>query len=290
MKKYVLISFILCALLMLGGCGEKEKTFVAGENELIHLTSTPMGGVETYEIYTTNIMIYVDGTVKIYASDFVKWLGKEEDIPEITLNITPEQIEEIKQLIVENDLYNLRENVGNKDGISGTLKQMTIYAVDGTNTTGGVSVSNRQFTRSYDRIENLVREDLFLYQSEINKIQYQGYIEFINRRVEFMDRGNECLFNHQDINDVYAHTEEISDEEKVYYVIVEFNQHGGELLRELSDSATADNTEILTLYLSGNYETQITITGPLNDYKLHIPQASEEDALALATKIKECMR
>ncbi len=290
MKKYFLLSFILCILFMLGGCGEKRKTFVAGEGELIHLTSTPKGDVESYQIYTTNIMIYLDGTVKIYASDFVKWFGKEDEIPELTLSITPEEIEEIKQLIVDNDLYNLRENVGNKDGISGTIKQMTIYAADGTNTTGGVSVSNRQFTRSYDRIENLVREDLFLYQSEINKIQYQGYIEFINRRVEFMDRSNKCLFSHQDINDVYAYTEEISEEEKAYYVIVEFNQQGGELLRKLSAYATVDNTEILTLYLSGNYETQITITGPINDYKLYIPQASEEDALALVSKIREYMR
>lgn len=289
MKKYVLISFILCALLMLGGCGEKEKTFVAGENELIHLTSTPKGGVETYEIYTTNIMIYVDGTVKIYASDFVKWFGKDDEVPEITFSISLEEVEAIKQLIVDNNLYNLREDVGNKDGISGTIKRMTIYGAEGTNTTGGLSVSNRQFTRSYDRIENIVREELFLYQSEINDIQYKGYVVFTNRRVEFMDRNDVCMLNDELINDVYAHTED-STSGSTYYVIVEFNQQGGEILKELSIDAKSEDIVVLNLHLNGDYATKINITGPLNDYKLYITQPSEEEAIALAKKIRECMR
>ncbi len=289
MKKYVLISFMLCALLMLGGCGEKEKTFVAGENELIHLTSTPKGGVETYEIYTTNIMIYVDGTVKIYASDFVKWFGKDDEVPELTFSISPEEVEEIKQLIVDNNLYNLRKDVGNKDGISGTFKQMTIYAADGTNITGGISVSNRQFTKSYDRIEGIVREELFLYQTEIDDIQYKGYVVFTNRRVELMDRNGTCILNDETINDVYTYTEAL-DDASAYYVIVEFNQQGGELLRNISASATRDDVVLLSLHLNGDYVTNINITGPLNDYKLYIPQPSEDEAIAMATRIKECMR
>ena len=274
---------------MLGGCGEKEKTFVAGENELIHLTSTPKGGVETYEIYTTNIMIYVDGTVKIYASDFVKWFGKDDEVPEITFSISLEEVEAIKQLIVDNNLYNLREDVGNKDGISGTFKQMTIYAADGTNITGGISVSNRQFTKSYDRIEGIVREELFLYQTEIDDIQYKGYVVFTNRRVELMDRNGTCILNDETINDVYTYTEAL-DDASAYYVIVEFNQQGGELLRNISASATRDDVVLLSLHLNGDYVTNINITGPLNDYKLYIPQPSEDEAIAMATRIKECMR
>ncbi len=288
MKKYVLIGFMLLALLMLGGCGEKEKVFVAGENELIHLTTTPRGGVETYEIYTTNIMIYVDGTVKIYASDFVKWFGHDH-IPEFTFSISKEEVEVIKQLIVDNNLYNLREDVGNKDGISGTVKHMTIYAADGTNTTGGISVSNRQFTRSYDGIENIVREELFLYQTEIRDIQYKGFVEYSNRRVELIDRTGDCVLNDEVINDVYAHTEEMTDQ-NAYYVIIEFNQQGGEILKDLSYWATKEDMVVLSLHLNGDFETKISINGPLVEYKLYIPQQSEEEAIALAKKIRESMR
>ncbi len=288
MKKYILLGFILCAMLMLGGCGEKEKVFVAGENELIHLACTPRGGVETYEIYTTNIMIYVDGTVKIYASDFVKWFGDNE-IPEFTFSISMEEVEEIKQLIVENDLYNLREDVGNKDGISGNVKHMTIYAADGTNTTGGISVSNRQFTRGYDGIENIIREELFLYQTEIKDIQYKGFVVYSNRRVELIDRTGQCVLDHKTINDVYAHTEDLV-EQKAYYVIVEFNQDGGEILKDITYWATKEDMVVLSLHLNGDFETKISINGPLVEYKLYIPQESEEEAIAMAKKIRESMR
>ncbi len=288
MKRILLLSFIFCALMSLTGCGDKEKVFVAGDNELIHLTSTPRGGVETYEIYTTNIMIYVDGTVKIYASDFVRWFG-EGEIPEFTFYVSKEEVEAIKQLIVDNNLYNLREDVGNKDGISGTVKQITVYGTEGTNTTGGISVSNRQFTRSYDGVEAIVREELFLYQTEIKDIQYKGFVEFSNRRVELVDRTGACVLNDEVINDVYAHTEELGNQ-NAYYVIMEFNQQGGESLKEITYWASKEDIVVLSLHLNGDFETKISINAPLLDYKLYIPQESEDEAIALAKKITESMR
>lgn len=288
MKKHFMLVLMLCLILVLGGCKEKKKEFVAGNNELIHLTSTPRGGVETYQIYTTNIMIYVDGTVKIYASDFVKWFGNDE-IPQMEISLSKDDVEAIEQLIVDQDLYNLREDVGNKDGISGVVKHMTIYAADGTNTTGGISVSNRQFVRAYDRIETMVREELFIYTTEINKIQYDGYVLFNNRSVEITDREGNTIINHQAVNDVYPYIEETEDG-NAYYTVIEFNQDGGEVLRDVTFWATSEKVVVLYLHLSGSFETNISITAPINDYKLYIPQQSEEEANDLSERIKASLK
>ncbi len=288
MKKYFTLVCFLCLMLLLGGCKEKDKEFVPGDNELIHLTSTPKGGVETYQIYTMNIMIYVDGTVKIYASDFVKWLGNE-DIPELTFTITPDEVEEIKQLIIEQDIYNLREEVGNRDGISGTIKRMTVYAADGTNTTGGVSISNKQFVTVYDGIEAIVREELYLYTGEINSIQYEGYVLYTNRSVELLDRDGQTVLDHENINDVYTYSQEL-EAGVAYYTVIEFNQYGGETLGNLSFWATKDNPVVLKLHINGSFETNITITNELNENKLYIPQASEAEAEELAEKIRSGLR
>lgn len=285
MKKHFLLIIMLSLILVMGGCKEKKKEFVAGDKELIHLTSTPRGGVESYQIYTTNIMIYVDGTVKIYASDFVRWFGRDE-IPELEVTLGKDDVEAIKQLIIDQDLYNLREDVGNKDGISGVVKQMTIYAADGTNTTGGISVSNRQFVRAYDRIEAMVREELFIYTAEINDIQYEGYLLFDNRSVEITDREGNTIINHEDINSVYSYTEELEDE-NAYYTVIEFNDNGGDVLEDVTFWATKENVVVLYLHLSGSFETNIAITESLVDNKLYIPQQSEEAANALVDRINE---
>ena len=288
MKRYILMVFLLCCMLALGGCKDKKKEFVKGDNELIHLTSTPKGGVETYEIYTMNIMIYVDGRVRIYASDFVRWFGNEE-IPEVTFTISQEDVETIEQLIVSEDLYNLRENVGNKDNISGVVKHMTIYSANGTNTTGGISVSNRQFVRAYDRIEAIVREQLFLYADAIDEIQYEGYTIYSNRSVKLLDREGDILLDHEYINDVYSHSVEMEDE-ALYYTVIEFNKYGGEVLRDISFYATEEDMVLLTLHINEVFETNIGISTPISDNKLYIQQDSEEAANQLSEKIKSSFR
>lgn len=284
MKRYIAVVLMLCLTLMFGGCKEKSKEFVAGDNELILLTSTPKGGVETYEIYTTNIMIYVDGTVKIYASDFVRWFGAE-DIPEMTLQLTPEEIEEIKGLIIAEDLYNLREDVGNKDGISGTVKYMTIYSANGTNKTGGISVSNRQFVRAYDRIENLVREELYIYTNEIDETQYTGHINFNNRNIAIQDRAGNTILDNEYVNDVYAYSEETTEGMK-YYTVIEYNDYGGEILTKATMGANSESPVVLSLHINNYFETSVAVYETPYENKLYILQNTQEDANQLTEKIK----
>lgn len=288
MKRYYILVCLLCLMVVLSGCKEKDKEFVMGDKELIHLTSTPRGEVETYEIYTTNIMIYVDGTVRIYASDFVKWLGDGE-IPVTTLKLSPEEIKEIENLIISNNLYNLREDVGNKDGISGTVKHMTIYGAKGTNTTGGISVSNRQFVRAYDRIEGLVKEDLYIYLNAIEELQYKGYQRYLKRNVEILDRDGKVILDYESINNVYTHSQEDAEGMR-YYTVIEYNQYGGETLYSVTSIATKEKPDIFTLHISGNFETNIVVEERIRDSKIYIPGESEEQANQLTEKIKENIR
>ncbi len=286
-KRYCTLVLILCLLLLLGGCKEKEKEFVPGDKELIHLTSTPKGGVETYQIYTTNIKIFVDGTVIIYASDFVRWLG-DGDIPQTVFTITPDEVEQIKQIIVDGNLYNLREDVGNKDGIDGVIKKMTIYAESGTHTTGGISVSNRQFVRAYDAIENIVREELFIYTGEINATQLKGHEKFVNRSVEILDREGGPLLDHTYINDVYTFVEELDDGNN-YYTVIEFNTYGLDILKELTAWASDEETITVSIHVNGSFEKTVAITAPISDGKMYIQQNDEISADALVEKIKSGM-
>lgn len=288
MKRYYILVCLLCLMVVLSGCKEKDKEFVMGNKELIHLTSTPRGEVETYEIYTTNIMIYVDGTVRIYASDFVKWLGDGE-IPVTTLKLSPEEIKEIENLIISNNLYNLREDVGNKDGISGTVKHMTIYGAKGTNTTGGISVSNRQFVRAYDRIEGLVKEDLYIYLNAIEELQYKGYQRYLKRNVEILDRDGKVILDYESINNVYTHSQEDAEGMR-YYTVIEYNQYGGETLYSVTSIATKEKPDIFTLHISGNFETNIVVEERIRDSKIYIPGESEDQANQLTEKIKENIR
>ncbi len=286
-KKYYTLVLIFCLLFLLGGCKEKEKEFVPGDKELIHLTSTPKGGVETYQIYTTNIKIFVDGTVIIYASDFVRWLG-DGDIPQTVFTISPEEVEQIKQIIVDGNLYNLREDVGNKDGIDGVIKKMTIYGQAGTHTTGGISVSNRQFVRAYDTIESIVREELFIYTGEINSIQLKGYERFVTRSVEILDREGGPLLDHTYINDVYTYVEEL-DSGNVYYTVIEFNTYGVDILKEFTAWASEEEIIAVSIHVNGSFEKAVAITTPISNGKMYIQQNDEISANAFVEKIKSGM-
>ncbi len=288
MKRYVLLVSLLCIVLLCSGCQNKSKEFVPGDSELIQLTSTPKGGVETYEIYTTNIMIYVDGTVKIYASDFVRWFGKE-DIPELTVKLTQEEIQEIKDLIVSEDLYNLRENVGNKDNIEGVIKHMTVYSVDGSNRTGGISVSNRQFVRAYERIESMVREELYIYQAEIADVQYKGFVNYSNRNVKIMDREGFMILNQDNIENLEVVSEKAVETE-TFYVVITFNEKGGDIIRDATMKATAEDPVVFSLSINDVFETNISVREALYEDKLYIAGGTEEEAEALKDKIKSGMR
>ncbi len=288
MKKHFLLILMLGLILVMGGCKDKNKEFVAGDKELIHLTSTPRGGVETYQIYTTNIMIYVDGTVKIYASDFVRWFGKE-DIPELTVKLTQEEIQEIKDLIISEDLYNLRENVGNKDNIEGVIKHMTVYAADGSNTTGGISVSNRQFVRAYERIESMVREELYIYQAEIADVQYKGFVNYSNRNVQIMDREGFVILSQDNIENLEVVSEKTVETE-TFYVVLTFNEKGGDIIRDATMKATAEDPVVFSLSINGVFETNISVREALYEDKLYISRGTEEEAEALKDKIKSGMK
>ena len=284
-KKIFLVTVILGLAFCLIGCKEEKKQLTFGDNQLVLLTSTPKGQSETYQMYTMNIMIYANGTVEIYASDFARWFGYEE-IPVSTIYLTDEEIQEIKDIIVAQDIYNLRENVGNKDGISGTDKYITVYSATDSHTTGGTSVSNRQFVRAYDGIYEYVREECFNYIGQIEKTQIDGYNAYQSRSVYIADDVDNHVFSGSDINNVYVDQDKVAEGQ--YYVVIELDSYSQEKLTQLSMNAE-DNIVILTLYINDTMKSKITIDSFIGDGKLYIECGTIQDADKLCQELDDNM-
>ncbi len=177
---YTIMNIVL--LLSLCSCGEEKQPSFSQE-KLIEITSRQVGISDSCKIYTLHICVYNDCTVKIYADDFPFWYG-EKAADAVTTTITKDELEDIKKMIIDNDAVALNKNVGNIDMKEGTQKGFIIYADDGSHESGGLNPSNRSFLRVYDFVYNLVREESFIYCSEIENIQLTGY----NRRFDIGPR------------------------------------------------------------------------------------------------------
>lgn len=284
-RNITFVAIILCMMFCIVGCGEEKTQLTFGDGQLVLLTSTPKGQSETYQMYTTNIMIYANGTVEIYASDFARWFGSGE-VPIATCYLSGEEVQAIKDIILEQDVYNLRENVGNKDGITGTDKYITVYSATDSHTTGGTSVSNRQFVRAYDGIYEYVREECFNYIGQIEKIQTDGYKAYQSRSVYIADDVDNHVFSGSDINKVYVDQELVDKGE--YYVVIELDSYSKEKLTQLSMNAE-ENVVVLTLYINDTLKAKITIDSFIGDGKLYIRCENIQNADALCKELDENM-
>lgn len=284
-KNIFFITIMLGLVLCVAGCGQDKKQLTFGDEQLVLLTSTPKGQSETYQMYTTNIMIYANGTVEIYASDFARWFGNE-DIPVSTFYLSSDEVQAIKELILAQDVYNLRENVGNKDDIAGTDKYITVYSATDSHTTGGTSVSNRQFVRAYDGIYEYVREECFQYIGQIEDIQMNGYIAYQNRSVYIADEEDNHVFSGNDINKVYVDEELVEKGE--YYVVIELDSYSKDKLVQLSMNAE-ENVVVLTLYINDTLKSKLTIDSFIGDGRLYIKCDNIQNAEKLCQELDDNM-
>ncbi len=298
MKKAILTLCMLVLCITLTSCKKEEFTF--SNNEIVMLSTTPVGGVETYEMYTINIKIYADGRVMVYADNFNRWLGKDE-IPVEEFTLSPAIVENIKRKLLEENIPYLRENVGNKDNIEGTRRTITVYGTNGEHTVGGISPSNREFIRAYDYVYECVRENVFIYSSQIADIQKEGYIAFQNRNVKITDELDDIILSDEYINNVFFEEmpakEEDNNEgnltteatEKLYSVVLEFNTEATEYLNKLT--AECDEEAInLKLHINDTYETTVMIDYNITDGKIYFNNYTLENAEDLANRITESIK
>ncbi|MBQ9233628.1 MAG: hypothetical protein IJ167_06300 [Lachnospiraceae bacterium] len=173
MKKKITVFFLLIICVCVVSCGKKEEAPEFADALFVKLSYTPVDINSDELTYTINIEIYQDSTMRIYADDFIKWYGDEE--PEtINISISNEDLENVKKSIIENDLYSMQRDVGNKDNMAGVKKSLIIYTKDGEYSVYGINPSNKRFNYVFDMITDLNREELVDYIDSIDLIQKNG--------------------------------------------------------------------------------------------------------------------
>ncbi|MBR1816046.1 MAG: hypothetical protein IJ763_05025 [Lachnospiraceae bacterium] len=273
-KKILLISMIF-TLVLLCACGEESDTpDFAEDGILVKLSARPKDIEEDIYTYTTNIEVYNDGTIKIYAEEFSKWYGEEE--PEIVeLKITESEIEEIKRTILDEDLYHMHENVGNKDDISGVEKRLTIYTTEGEYSIHGISPSNVKFNRVYDLIYGLKRDELASYLININDIQKKGNIN--DTGICIIDSNGSIIFRNSDIESInIQNMNDITDEDDTsrkdippYKIVIKVKEDNVERLNELTQYADEKNYVTFNLNVDNKFYMLLYTCEPIEDGKIY---------------------
>ncbi|MBQ9610165.1 MAG: hypothetical protein IJV15_12075 [Lachnospiraceae bacterium] len=280
-------------------CGKKDNTpEFSDDGMLVKLSATPKDIEEEPFTYTTNIEVYSDGTVKIYADNFSKWYGKDEpDVEE--LKIDDSELGEIKQAIVDEDLYHLHEDVGNKDGISGVEKKLTVYTKSGEYSVYGINPSNVKFNKVYDLIYGLRRDELATYILYIEDIQKKGSVDDIGVTIE--DSCEKILFDNSDIKDIYIEDVSVYSEEEdedlhedntsKYKIVIELTDENVESLYEMTKYADSMNYVAFNLYVDKSLNMILYTDVPIEDGKIYsnsdyTEEAAENAAEMLVNELK----
>lgn len=310
MKRFMRLLPIFLFMFILTACG-KSKQPELSDGAFIKLSTKPVGELEVYNFYTVNVEIYQDGAVKIYADDFKKWMG-EEECPVSTTQVTQEEVEELKRLIEENNLYNMREDVGNKDSMDGDRKYLTLYTVDGEHVSGGLNPSNRAFNKIYDYINDIVREELYNYKLEISEIQEQGYIRWQNMGIDITNEQDNVVLSEDSIDRLETVYIEIAEEDEKqesgqqvstdmeasledadgqYKVAVYLNEEGAAAIMEQTAGCSDKSPQIYYLYINDVYETTIYVDYQIVDGILYLSDTyTKEEADAIVEKISDILR
>lgn len=314
MKKYkfftmaVLVVFVLVCMT---GCGEEKQPELA-DGKFIKLSNTPMGEMSIIDIYTLNIEVHQDKTVIIYADDFDKWLG-EGECPIVKTSITDDEINELKQLIADNDLYNMREDIGNKNVKDGDKKSLTLYTVNGGHTSGGMNPSNRKFLKIYDYLYELVREEVYSYKLDISDLQEDGASSMNNQGIRITDYLDNIVLTDEYIDEIRiasyseqpqvipdedsaSETDAFSNEdtedeaEEKYCVAIVLNAEGTELMCNLT-LGCEEKPGLYYLYLHGTYRNAISVGYNITDGIIYLNEAyTREQAEAEVQVLSETIK
>ncbi|MBQ9278168.1 MAG: hypothetical protein IJ224_05995 [Lachnospiraceae bacterium] len=201
MKKIYAGLLIVLICLSLASCGKKEKGPDFADDMFVKLSYTPVDMRSEEYVYTMNVEVYQDSSVCIYADEFIKWYGENE--PErVWIDLSESEIDDIKKCIVDNKIYEIQRDVGNKDNIDGVRKSIYVYTKDGEYQVTGLNPSNKQFNKVYDFITDLVRTEMTDYAENIDKIQKDGKEADVG--IYITDANDSIVFEKTDIVDIYA--------------------------------------------------------------------------------------
>lgn len=278
--KRIILSILIAFMCMCMIACTRDRQPELADGKFIKLSSATLGLAEDTELYTTNIEVYQDGTVVIYADNFDTWLSDEE-CPVTTTMITTEEVDELKRLIKEEDLYNLREDVGDKFTDDGSETCLTLFTVEGEHSSGGVNPSNRRYLRIYDYIYELVREETYTYKLSIAAMQEEGSYYLNNSGIMLTDNQDNVLIDYEKIDSFSM----VAVDEDNYNVVILLTPEGSEQI----NSFTVDcdkSPEILLLYLDGVYKEAISIDYNIIDGVIYFNETyTKEQAEAMVQEL-----
>ncbi|MCM1272277.1 MAG: hypothetical protein NC225_09580 [Clostridium sp.] len=313
MKRVLLVFILFISMWAFCGCNEEELPEL-NQDKLIEITTKPIGMTEDYMSYALHICIYNDCSVEIYADDFEK-LYDELEMETRQFSISSEELEELKNLILKERAYSMRESVGNRDLTKGTAKTFTVYGSFGAHKSGGLSPSNISFLTVYDFAYQLVREESIEYCRALDKKLLDGYNNRYDLGPRIHNASDERIVTtdmieaflvvpYRDIlgatdsdadreaavkesmgETAYEDTENVgmdveSDAEEWFAVAIILNDTGTNALAETTKGIHG-TPENYSLYNQDAFCAMITVNAPVNDGVLYL--SAEYDAAAAET-------
>lgn len=292
MKQQLLILYLVFITLFLSGCKKENETQELAQGVFIKLSTETIGQMDSHKMCRYNIEVDQNGKVTFSADNFYEWLD-EEPCPIVETSITSEEVTELKRLIEENKVYNMRSDIGNKDIEEGDKLQLTVYTDKGEHVTGGVNPSNRAFLTVYEYIINCVREEFYSYKLQVMNIQTSSIIPVSERGLKIRDENQaEFLNNNMIVGMAVVYVDELGNvyptgtEENASYpedsydfrVVIFFDDEGTKLINNETMGLSEEVTETYYLYINGKYETTIFVDSNITDGQLMLVNSFSEEA------------
>lgn len=292
--------FCLCLLLVVSGC-EKKQEIALADGVFLKVSVTVKGdAVKTYEMYTLNIEISRDGTSRMYADNFNRWMSTEP-CPEDVTKLSADEVAQIEAMIDEIDLYHMRNQIGNRDLKEGEYKEITLYTTEGAHSAGGMNPSNPEFLKLYDYMDDLFREREYLYRTTIAELQLKGREFEQGKGIYITDSVEQELVAKEEINDVYVTygmeharypaeatlTDGIS-EDTIYYVTLLVNDAAAQTMQGETVGCTPENRMYYKVYENQAYVFTFGMERQSTSNEIYIYETNDaEEAVELAARMRQ---
>lgn len=167
-KSKMITALLICALaiLILPACQSKKLQFEP-VSILISYKIDPMDQLNPWSSYQTNVDIYNDGRVEMYADNYKA--GFEGSVPPYSTKLTTQQITTLQESIVQNNFMNLSENISNSNSLDTTYYQITAHSKKKHHTVGGVSPTNQDFIAVKNVLKEQLGNEILSFQNQVNQ-------------------------------------------------------------------------------------------------------------------------
>lgn len=176
MKKLIVIS--LMTVFWLSGCSEKIN-FVE-EGPFVKMIFRSNSEEYYLDHYPGIITVSHDGELRVFTEEVRNLWTDEveveigEDPPTVELQLSENEVKEIKKVITKNDFLSLDENLTDDGVQDGSMTHITVYMEDGEYRVGGANVSDERFRTIYKAIFKHLTDGIYFdWDRDIRKHIYE---------------------------------------------------------------------------------------------------------------------